>query len=288
VHPPAIAAVVPVFRPDGEELHSLVSALVSAGVPVLVSDDASPCTVDPALREAATLGASVQRHVHNAGIARGLNDGLRFAEERGARWLLTIDQDSAIPTSYVSAILAAAEAANAAVGSDRVGAIAPGSVDDESGEFGYPITEADGLPTTEEVIQTGTLWSVSGLRAIGGFDESFGIDAVDAAACVRLRAAGRLIVLVPELSLAHRLGDARRVSLLGRTVLATGHSPERHTTIVRNRLRLAPEEFAQSPTHAFRTLRRVAVNTALAVTVEEDRWAKAKASARGLFPRRDR
>ena len=76
--------------------------------------------------------------------------------------------------------------------------------------------------------------------------------------------------------------------MLGRDVLSSGHSPERRTTMVRNRLRLFPAEFAQSPTHALRTMRRVAVNTALAVTVEDDRWAKAKASARGLLPRRKR
>jgi hypothetical protein len=37
-----------------------------------------------------------------------------------------------------------------------------------------------------------------------------------------------------------------------------------------------------------RTLRRVLVSTALAVSIEEDRWAKAKASARGLLPRAQR
>ena len=58
--------------------------------------------------------------------------------------------------------------------------------------------------------------------------------------------------------------------------------------MVRNRLRLFPAEFAQSPVHALRTLRRVAVNTALAVTIEDDRWAKAKSSARGVFPARQR
>jgi len=76
------------------------------------------------------------------------------------------------------------------------------------------------------------------------------------------------------------------VSVLGRKVMATGHSPERRTTIVRNRLRLAPEEFKQDPVHALRTLRRVTMGTLLAVTVEDDRWAKAKASFRGLFPER--
>ena len=106
------------------------------------------------------------------------------------------------------------------------------------------------------------------------------------AACVRLRAASRRIVLVPGLSIGHRVGDGRQVTVLGRTVMATGHAPERRTTIVRNRLRLAPEEFRQSPLHAFRTLRRVAMGTLLAVTVEDDRWAKARASARGALPRR--
>ena len=123
------------------------------------------------------------------------------------------------------------------------------------------------------------------MSEIAGFDESFGIDAVDAAACVRLRATGRHIVVVPGAAVGHQLGDSRQVRVLGRTVLATGHSPDRRTTIVRNRLRLAPEEFRESPAHALRTIRRVAMGTALAVTVEEDRWAKAKASIRGLLPR---
>ncbi len=85
----------------------------------------------------------------------------------------------------------------------------------------------------------------------------------------------------------HSVGASRAVTVLGRTVTSTGHSPDRRTTIVRNRLRLFPEEFRQDRVHALRTLRRVAMGTLLAVTVEDDRWAKAKASAKGLLPARD-
>lgn len=177
--------------------------------------------------------------------------------------------------------------ATARLGS-RVGAVAAGVVDDQSGAFGYPVTEVAAVPTTPEVIQTGTAWHVPALEEIGGFDESFGIDAVDAAACVRLRASGRLVVLAPKAAIGHRVGHARVVRFLGRDVLATGHAPHRRVTMARNRLRLLPEEFAQSPWHAMRTMRRLAVNVLLAVTVEEDRWAKAKASARGALPRRER
>ena len=169
-------------------------------------------------------------------------------------------------------------------GPGTIGAIAAGSVDDASGQIAYPATRHAGLNVTAEVIQTGTLWSVAGLSGIGGFDERLGIDGVDAAACVRLRAQGLHIVLAPGISVGHRVGAGRQVTLLGRTVLSSGHSPQRRTTMVRNRLRLLPEEFAQSPMQALRTMRRLAVNTLLAVTIEEDRWQKATASARGLLP----
>jgi GT2 family glycosyltransferase len=172
------------------------------------------------------------------------------------------------------------------LGEENVGAVAAGAIDDASGEIGYPVTWRDGIATTEEVIQTGTLWSVAALSAIGGFDEALGIDAVDAAACLALRRAGLGIVLAPDVRLVHRIGSGRQVRILGRDVLASGHSPERRASILRNRLRLFPAEFAQSPRHGLRTLRRVTVQTALAVTIEEDRWAKAKASVRGLLTRR--
>jgi rhamnosyltransferase len=227
-----------------------------------------------------SLGVDVVRHRHNRGIARGLNDGVAFAVARGADWLLTVDQDSSLPPGYVAALLAAA--------TDRVGVIGAEIISDASGDVRYPTTQSDGHLTTEEVFQTGSLWSVAALTAIGGFDESLGIDAVDAAACLRLRERGFIVALAPGVRLEHRVGAARQVTLLGRTVLATGHSPERRTTMVRNRLRLAPAEFRQSPKHAIRTLRRVGVNAVLGATVEENRWAKTKGTIRGLWPRASR
>jgi GT2 family glycosyltransferase len=265
---------------------ALLSSLDVSLTSVLIVDDGSPCTTDPVLREAGARGARVVRHRRNRGIARSLNDGLAFAERSGATWLLTADQDSALGTDYLPRLIEAADQAAAALGPGMVGAVAAGGIDDASGALGYPVSVVSGVSTTHEVIQTGTLWSVDALVSLGGFDESLGIDAVDAAACLGLRAAGLHIVVAPGLDVQHRIGDARQVRILGREVLSSGHSPERHTTIVRNRLRLFPAEFAQSPVHAFRTVRRVAVNTALAVTIEDDRWAKAKASARGLLPRR--
>ena len=284
---PTYTAVVPTYRCERDALLSLLRSLECRPSQVVVADDASPCTADTALKAAADAGAVVVRHRRNAGIARSLNDGLRFAADLGAMWLLTVDQDSVLAPDHVDLLLAAADDAAHALGQGRVGAVAASMIDDASGELGYPVTWRHGIATTEEVIQTGTLWAVDALIALGGFDESLGIDAVDAAACLALRSAGMSIVLAPGLRMEHRIGEGRQVRVLGRRVLASGHGPERRTTIVRNRLRLFPGEFAQSPSHAIRTLRRVVVQTGLAVTVEDDRWAKAKAAAKGLRPHRN-
>ena len=283
-----VVAVIPVYRPEGPALLALLKALADQRVPTVVADDASPCTADPLLREVAARGTTVVRHDRNTGIARSLNDGLNAAIDAGATWLLTVDQDSTLPDGYVAALAQAAGQAAEALWPRTVGAVGAGAVDDASGALAYPVTHVNGFPTTDEVIQTGTLWSVAALTSIGGFDESLGIDAVDAAACLRMRADGRRIALATGARIGHRVGTARQVTLLGRSVMSTGHGAERRATMVRNRLRLFPAEFAQSPVHALRTLRRVAVNTALAVTVEDDRWSKAKGSARGLLPRRQR
>lgn len=277
-----VMTVVPTYRPT-PGLHTLVGVLVDQS-PVIIADDASPVTFDVHLKRLTAIpGVTVIRHATRRGIAQGLNSGLAAARSAGADWLLTVDQDTDVPADYIDRIL---EFAQVACRNERIGAIGAGEILDDSGPIRFPTRESGGMRLTDELIQTGTIWCVSAIAAIGGFDESLGIDAVDAAACVRLRRAGFSLALAPNVSVQHSLGSARSVRILGRTVLATGHSPERRATMVRNRLRLIPEEMAVSPVQGLRSLRRLVVNTALAVSVEEERWAKAKGSVRGLLPQR--
>jgi rhamnosyltransferase len=274
-----VVAVVPTFRP-GSALLPLVRTLAET-MPVIISDDASPCTADQLLCElAAITGVDVTRHSHNRGIARGLNDGLAFAESHGATWLMTVDQDTTITPNYADELLIEAKRRIAA--GVQVGAIGAEVIADISGDMRYPLTDTPHGPITEELIQTGTIWSVPALMAAEGFNEEFGIDAVDAAACLVLRQHGHVICVAPGTRINHEIGSAQVVRILGRDVMVTGHSPERRSSILRNRLRLFPAEYAQSPKHAFRTLRRVTLNQGIGLIVEPDRWAKAKGTIRGL------
>lgn len=254
-------SVVPSFRPP-ETTVDLVAALASSG-PVVVADDGSPCTYDRILgRIQETADVTVIRNPTNRGIARALNQGLGYARAQKLQWLLTVDQDSFVDQGYPPTMV---DFANSIVAQGvKVGAVGAGQVLDASGPLTYPckVTSAESttITVTEEVLQSGTLWAVEGLVEIGGFDESLGMDAVDAAACVRLRAGGYQVVINPTLTVKHQIEGAQQIRLLGRNVMVTGHSPARRRAIVRNRLRLFPEEFAQSPRHAIRTVRRGLVN----------------------------
>lgn len=285
--PQAVLAIVPTFRP-GPRLTELVTSLLSDFSPrvsVLISDDASPCSADPVLRDLARIPrVRVLRHPRNAGIARGLNDGFTAAVAADATWLLTLDQDSRIEPVTLSALIATATRLFAA--QPPLGVLAPGQIDEAAGTLAIPGTRrADGLTDAREVMQSGALWSVSALRAIGGFDETLGMDGVDAGASLSLREAGYLVLADPALHIDHQIGDpsrSRTVRILGHASSHTAHGPSRRRSMIRARLRLFPREWRQSPGNALRTLRRVAVGAGLAVALEPDRWAQAQASMRGI------
>ena len=285
--PRDVIAVVPTFRP-GPRVPRLIEALRSAtrpSIPIVISDDASPCSFDGRLRGLSRFpGTRVIRHARNAGIARGLNEGVAAAIDAGATWLLTVDQDSFLEPATLGALIE--RAAGGPVTDPLIGVLAPGRIEDASGTLIVPgARREDGLLAAPEIMQSGALWSVSALTAIGGFDETMGMDGVDAAACLSLREAGYLVLADPEASIVHEIGDpgrARTVRILGHVSVHTAHGPARRTSMVRARLRLFGREWRQSPTHALRTLRRVGVGAGLAVTLEPNRWAQAIATMRGV------
>jgi len=288
--PGDVYCVIPTFTPESTLLD--LAAGLSSQCPVLVVDDASPCTSDGLLRQVEALpGVGVIKHSTNAGIGRGLNDGLTVARDAGCAWLLTVDQDTDVPAGYVTALIEAARRLSA--GEVPLGALGAGSVTIAGASMRYPGHALDcqgtNVASTEEIVQSGTLWNINAITAFGGFNETFGMDAVDAHACLSLREAGLVVATVADLEINHRIGSAQPVTIKGRNpVFLTGHSPERRTLMVRNRLALFPSEFRQSPRHAFRTLRRVLINQAAGLMVETDKLSKARGSLRGLIPSRKR
>lgn len=226
--------------------------------PTLIVDDCSPCTSDPVLVKASQTGARVLRMPDRSGIARSLNRGLAFAQEVGAPWLLTVDQDTTISERHIEDALGFL---NSDMGRRlRIGALGPARIQVDRHEINLINDPRREFLDVPELIQSGSLWNVQAMTSLGGFSDSLGMDGIDAEACLRLRESGYLVVALYELVIIHEIGNTRVRRILGRDVHITRHSRTRLNAMVANRLRLFPRELRQSPTHAFRTIRRVITN----------------------------
>lgn len=259
-----VVSVIPTFRPDPAT--RVLAENLAKVAPVLIADDASPCTYDHFLKSLTKIEkVQLSRHTHNMGVGRGLNDGLDLAHRTESMWLLTADQDSIITATYFESLMQVAK--DLLHEGVPVGAIAAETVLDASGPMTYPTRTTQMGSTffeeTDEVIQSGTLWHVPSLLRHGGFNSRFGMDAVDAEACLGLRELGRIIVIAQGLAFHHRIGRAQQINLMGRSVMITQHRPVRRMAMVRNRLVLFPREFRSSPKHAFVSTRRALLNATL-------------------------
>ena len=84
-----VCVVIPAYMAQ-HTIRSVVQAVVSQRLPVIVVDDAS---TDATKQEAEAAGATVVRRPLNGGKGVALRDGLALALQRGCRWIVTMDAD---------------------------------------------------------------------------------------------------------------------------------------------------------------------------------------------------
>ena len=257
-----LVAVVPTYKVTSLTLPLI--AQLSQACPTLIVDDCSPCTSDPVLVKASEMGAKVLRMPDRSGIARSLNLGLEFANEVGASWLLTVDQDTTVSEHHMEDALGFL---NSDMGRRlRIGALGAARIQVDGHEIDLINDPRSEFLDVPELIQSGTFWNVQAMTSLGGFSDSLGMDGIDAEACLRMRESGYLVMALHDIEIIHEIGSTRVRRILGRDVHITHHSRTRLNAMVANRLRLFPRELRQSPAHALRTMRRVVTNYLLSRT----------------------
>lgn len=258
-----VCVVVVVFHPDADAVRR-IEGLLGGPLEVVVVNDGSP---DPPELAGSTdyvqLGS-------NRGIASALNRGLTVARDRGSTHVVTLDQDSVVDDVFVKNLLAWWEEAEDS--GLRPGIVAPRDVTG----IVYRGRRAGSFLAVPEAMQSGSMFEVSQLLDVGGFDESLVIDTVDTDMSLRLADAG-FDVLVAPLEMRHQVGEARSVHVAGRSILVTNHPPFRYYYMTRNRLLLARARWRRDPTFALRMLRRTAVALVFVLAVESDRRRKSAA-----------
>lgn len=230
-----IYSVVVAYHPDIESLVSLCEKLVVGGAHVVVVDNSYPSQVEKPLSR--LQRCQVVALSENTGIACAQNIGLKHALEAGADMVAFFDQDSCVDAEGLAKLVGHLKPGVS-------GVVAPVCINIESGaeipthafgRFGN-IREVYSLGalapvSTDIVISSGTVATAVTFRAVGEMAEEFFIDFVDIDWCIRCRRHGISIRVVPDVIMAHKIGE-KDVTLGGyRTVI---HSPARSYYKLRN------------------------------------------------------
>jgi len=181
----------------------------------------------------------------NLGVGGGLAAGMTYAAlEKRHDWVLTFDQDSVPNDGALETLLNGTESLRDVEG--KVGIAAAMPVHAETGVCYPPLMWRDGFvkPSAELlqqpiwfadlVITSGCMVRREVVEKVGLPRTDFFIDFVDFEYCLRVRASGYKIAVIPRAELGHEIGNAREVWFLGRQRLWPGYAPWREYYYSRN------------------------------------------------------
>lgn len=203
----------------------------------------------------------------NKGIGYALNRGAELAIKDGAKWLLTMDQDSRFKEGDLGRLIEIAHQE-----SEKTAIVSP--VHDEgekkSGKF---------VLTT---MTSGNLLRLDSYRKVGPFREEFFMDMIDAEYCLRVNRAGYKVRIVKEILLHHELGNTKQYKLLGFRFFSTNHSPLRRYYTTRNRLAVWKEYGKEFPKFLQEDRKNAIKEIIKILLVEREKMAKLKAIFKGV------
>ncbi len=176
------------------------------------------CENEVTSRRELDLPAWVQylARAENAGLAWAYNAGLDRAIKNGAAWLLTLDQDTVLPSDFVHQMFARVAALHQR---EDIAAIVP-ELMSASGEVYSPFLAKTGYETAlpagfkgvargdVRAFNSGALVRVSWLKNNGGYNAVFWLDFLDHALFRAIGTSGARVWVAGDIQLEHRLSLA--------------------------------------------------------------------------------
>jgi rhamnosyltransferase len=273
-----VCAVI-VTHANGECLLSCVNAVVDQVSEVVLISNGSSAKGLALLRELERRPrVAVIYNGSNMGIACAMNQGVRYAIERGHRWVLTLDDDSEATPGMVDKLLEIYRALG-----DRVGIVAADPFDINTRRF-----QQAGIDRTacyvfaKSVISSGSLIDTRVFGRVGFFDEAFFMYYVDDDFCLRVSRSGLKIVLCCEALLRHREGAKVTRRFCGREIFYDEQGGEAKYYIARNGIYLALK-YPRETHFGYRHLRRVAGDFVKILLYDAHPASKASYVLKGLW-----
>lgn len=209
-----IAAGIVLYNPEWERLKENIEAIIpQVGLLVLVDNGSDNLEMVKKYCQD-NLDIVLIRNDKNLGIAKALNQIIKYCYDKQCEWVLTLDQDSVSPAGMIDKFRAYTK-------EKKVGIICP-TIKDRNDQYGKAVNKK--IEYIEQCITSGALINICVWHQIKGYDENMFIDMVDFEYCARVRLAGYSIVRVNTVFLLHECGNLKVIKIGKRLVQITNHS----------------------------------------------------------------
>lgn len=211
-------------------------------------------------------------NARNLGIAAALNQIVSVTLKDNVKWVLTLDQDSVIPSNYISSF---EDYTN-----ENVGILCPRIYNVENNSEDLPSKDCSKIIEVSKCITSGSLLNVEAWETIGGFDEKLFIDNVDFDYCYRVRQAGYKIIKNQAVTIKHSLGERKNVKFLFFKKIISAHGAVRIYYICRNKLYCDYKIYNRFTIRSFASIMKIICNILI---WEDEKANKLKYALKGII-----
>ncbi|MCL6100216.1 MAG: glycosyltransferase [Bacteroidetes bacterium] len=236
-----IAGVTVLYQPSEEVILNILSYLNQIDL-LYIIDNSEEINMEIIGRIREYDRIRILDNYGNIEIAAALNKAARKAIEDDYDFLLTMDQDTALPDNMVVELL------NKIENYSKVGIISPYHNVTLVGD----VTKRHNLQKDVLTVMTcGNLLNLEAYKEIGGFEEKLFIDYVDHEFCLRLNRKGYRVIQYYSVSILHKLGERKIKYVLFKRFEPTNHIPIRLYYRTRNRLFVWKKYIRYYPLYVF-------------------------------------
>lgn len=273
-----ICAGIITYNPTLTDVSTCLEALCNQVERVIIVDNASKNV--KSLQEVVSKYANVTlvKNSQNIGFAKALTQVFKWAKSQGFNWVLTLNDDSVVPSNMISEYKKILENQGSLVNqknakNSKIAIVCSLLKNRLDGTILHSKCHED------ECITSGSLTSVEAWAKIGGFDEWLEIDGVDFDFSRRLVRAGWKIVECQNVIMEHQIGKARSINLIIKHPIVWNHNANRKYYIARN---MQVVDYKMGTYSYVKSLRAVVRDMIFVALWEKNKFAKIRAMIRGF------
>lgn len=273
-----ICAGIITYNPTLTDVSTCLEALCNQVERVIIVDNASKNV--KGLQEVVSKYANVTlvKNSQNIGFAKALTQVFEWAKSQGFNWVLTLNDDSVVPSNMISEYKKILENQGNLVNqknakNSKIAIVCSLLKNRLDGTILHSKCHED------ECITSGSLTSVEAWAKIGGFDEWLEIDGVDFDFSRRLVRAGWKIVECQNVIMEHQIGKARSINLIIKHPIVWNHNANRKYYIARN---MQVVDYKMGTYSYAKSLRAVVRDMIFVALWEKNKFAKIRAMIRGF------